>query len=71
MNLDIRENVISKIKNDTEDEIIKTINESVVIGDELVLPGLGVILELFWNKLNENEKSDIAKIIRSSINNRN
>ncbi len=44
MNLDIRTNVISKIQNDTISDIIETINESVVTGNELVLPGLGVIL---------------------------
>ena len=68
MTLDIRKNVISKIKGDNENDIIETINESVVTGDELVLPGLGVMLELFWNELNNSEKMNIANIIKNNIN---
>ena len=68
MNLDIRTNVISKIKNDNINDIIETINASVITGDELVLPGLGVMLELFWNQLSITEKTNIANIIINSIN---
>lgn len=67
MDLDIRKNVISKIKNDDEKSIIAMINESVITNDELVLPGLGVMMELFWNNLNENEKMSIANIIKNNI----
>lgn len=70
MNLDIRENVINKIKNDDTNEIIKTIDESVIAGDELVLPGLGVMLELFWNDLNSEQKLTIANIIKTKIKNK-
>ena len=67
MNLDIRTNVIGKIKNDSIGDIVETINASVITSDELVLPGLGVMLELFWNKLNLNEKMNIATIIKNNI----
>lgn len=68
MNIDIRANVLEKIKNDDEQTIINTINESVITNDELVLPGLGVMLELFWNDLNDSEKMNIANIIKKNIN---
>ena len=67
MNIDIRANVIEKIKNDDVSSIVNTINESVITDDELVLPGLGVMLEIFWNDLNENEKVNIASIIKKNI----
>ena len=67
MDIDIRKNVIENIKNDDENAIISTINEAVITGDELVLPGLGVMIELFWNNLNENEKMNIANIIKRNI----
>ena len=67
MNINIRENVINKIKKDDNNEIIKTIDESVITGDELVLPGLGVMLELFWNDLTNDQKTNIANIIRNKI----
>ena len=68
MSLDIRKNVISKIKNDNESDIVSMINESVITGDELVLPGLGVMIELFWNELTDKEKTKIATIIKNNIN---
>lgn len=67
MNIDIRKSVISKIKEDDENSIIETLNESTISKDELVLPGLGVMLELFWNKLDNNLKHNIASIIKNSI----
>lgn len=69
MNLDIRKNIIEKIKDDNEEQIVSTINESVITNDELVLPGLGVLLELFWNKLSDSEKTNIANIIKNNIQN--
>ena len=67
MELDIRKNVISKIKDDDEKSIIATINESVITNDALILPGLGVMMELFWNNLNDSEKMNIANIIKNNI----
>ena len=67
MNIDIRKNIIEKIKDDDEKTIVETINESVITGDELVLPGLGVLIELFWNELTDNEKNKIASIIKRKI----
>lgn len=67
MNVDIRSNVIEKIKNDDVKAIVSTINESVITNDELVLPGLGVMLEIFWNDLNDEEKMNIALIIKKNI----
>jgi small acid-soluble spore protein I (minor) len=70
MNLSIRKNVIENIKSDNYEDIITTINESVNTGDEIVLPGLGVILELFWNNLKLEDKEYIAKIIKKNITNK-
>ncbi len=70
MDLSIRKNVIENIKSDNYEDIITTINESVNTGDEIVLPGLGVILELFWNNLKLEDKEYIAKIIKKNITNK-
>ena len=70
MNLDIRENIYNNLKDEDENEIINTINESVISNDEIILPGLGVILELFWNNLNDDEKRKIANIVKEKIRNK-
>lgn len=67
MNINIRENVFEKIKNDNEEDLIAMINDSVITNDEIVLPGLGVMLEIFWNDLSDEEKMNIALIIKKKI----
>lgn len=66
MNIDIRKSVIAKIKDDDENSLIKTIDQSTASGDELILPGLGVMLELFWDNLNKNDKLKLAQIIKKN-----
>ena len=68
MNISIKDNIISKIKDDSEEEILNTINESVENDNELVLPGLGVLLQLFWNKLNKEDQEKIVKTIKIELN---
>lgn len=67
MNIDIRENIYSNLRNESKEEIINIINESVITKDEIVLPGLGVILELVWNNLKKEEKDHIAYIIKEKL----
>ena len=68
MNIDIRKNVINNLKNESISSFIETINNAVLTKkDELVLPGLGVVLELFWENLIKEEKEKIASIILEKI----
>ena len=67
MNLDIRLNIKNNLKNENVNGIISIIDDSVNKNDELVLPGLGVILELFWSELNQIEKEKISNIIIRKI----
>lgn len=68
MNIDIRKNVINNLKNESISSLIETINNAVLIKkDEVVLPGLGVVLELFWENLIKEEKEKIASIILEKI----
>ena len=69
MNIDIRENVINNLKNESISSLIDTINNAVLTKkDDVILPGLGVTLELFWESLNKEEKEKIASIILEKIN---
>jgi len=67
MNLKIRESIINNTKNDTMEETINALNETVNQEDEIALPGLGVYFELLWNKSNENEKKEIIEKIKSAM----
>ena len=67
MNIDIRENVINNIKLEDIKNIVGIIDEATLTDDEIVLPGLGVMLSLFWNKLDKDEKIKMATFIKENI----
>lgn len=68
MNLDIRKNIISNLKGENNYGILESINSAISSQDELVLPGLGVLLELIWNDLSKSEQSHIADLIIKKMN---
>ncbi len=68
MEIDIRKNIINNLKNEDVKGIISIIDESITSKDELVLPGLGVILELIWNDLDNNDKEKLANIVIKKVN---
>lgn len=68
MNIDIRENIINNFKNNSKEEIKRAIDESIKEHDEIVLPGLGVFLEIIWNNSNEELKEKLISILEKNIN---
>ena len=68
LEIDIRKNIINNLKNEDVKGIISIIDESITSKDELVLPGLGVILEIIWNDLDSNYKETLANTLIKKIN---
>ncbi len=66
MNLSIKDNVLSNLREEGLD-IKAVITDSILADDELTLPGLGVIISLFWNDLDDEEKDKIVGIIKSKL----
>ncbi len=67
MDLDIRRNIIKNTKDDSIDDLIKSLDESIPSDDELILPGLGVFFEILWQDLNNDEKIDIVTKIKGRL----
>lgn len=66
-NIDIRKYIIENFKDDNEEKIRDSIETTINSRDEDALIGLGVLFELLWNKLNEEEKQNNLNNIRESI----
>jgi small acid-soluble spore protein I (minor) len=66
-NIDIRNYIIENLKDDNEEKIRDSIETTISSKDEDALIGLGVLFELLWNKLNEEEKQKHLDNIRQSI----
>lgn len=66
-NIDIRKYIIENFRNDNEEKIRDSIETTIKFRDEDALIGLGVLFELLWNELSEEEKSKNISLIRNAI----
>ena len=66
-NIDIRKYIIENFKDDNQEKIKDSIETTIKSRDEDALIGLGVLFELLWTKLNEEEKQSSLNNIRESI----
>ena len=66
-NIDIRKYIIENFKDDNIEKIRDSIETTINERDEDALIGLGVLFELLWNKLSQEEKDKSLNYINSSI----
>lgn len=66
-NIDVRKYIIANFKNDSEEEIKKSIEESISSHEEDPLIGLGVLFELQWLNSSITEKETILKNIKKGM----
>lgn len=67
MDLNIRKAVTENLNNSSYDEIKKTIYDAMNIPEEKVLPGLGVIFEIYWKNCDDMEKEKVVDTITKSF----
>ena len=68
-NIDIRNYIIENFKDDNIEKIRDSIETTINSRDEDALIGLGVLFELLWNSLNNEEKEKSLNNINQSIKN--
>jgi small acid-soluble spore protein I (minor) len=66
MDLDIRKAVLSNLQGSSADEVMATINDSIA-KEEKVLPGLGVLFEVFWRGASAEDKNFICNTIANNL----
>ena len=66
-NIDIRNYIIENFKDDNIEKIKNSIETTINERNEDALIGLGVLFELLWKKLNQEEKEKNLNNIRESI----
>ena len=65
--IDIRKYIIENFKDDNVEKIRDSIETTISSRDEDALIGLGVLFELLWTRLNEEDKQKSLDNIRESI----
>ena len=66
-NIDIREYIIQNFKEDNEEKIRDSIEMTIKFRNEDALIGLGVLFELLWDGLSDDEKNKSINIISNNI----
>ena len=66
-NIDVRSYIKDNFKDSDINEIRSSIETSIEDKDDITLPGLGVLFEIFWNNIDEKEKNKVLGIIKDNL----
>lgn len=67
MNIDIKSYVKDNFKNTSKEDIKQSIEEALKKGDDIALPGLGVLFETLWNASDDECQGKIVDSLHSSF----
>ena len=67
MKIDIREYIKNNFKGSSLEELKDSILASIESNDEVVLPGLGVLFEILWNKSTSNFQQEILNTLHNNM----
>jgi len=67
MNISIRNAILQNLNNANYDVVKSTIEDAITIEEEKVLPGLGVMFELVWNRSTPEFRDNIINSIVDAV----
>ncbi|WP_091660028.1 small acid-soluble spore protein SspI [Alteribacillus iranensis] len=68
MSFNLREAILQNISGHNAQQVEATIQDAIQSGEEKMLPGLGVLFEVFWSQADENEKDKVISEIAQGLN---
>jgi len=67
MQIQIRNYIKNNFKGLNENEIKESITSAINEGDEVSLPGLGVLFEILWENSNSNLQNSILTNLKNNL----
>jgi small acid-soluble spore protein I (minor) len=67
MGLNLRNAIIHNVSGNSQGELKDTIVDAIQGGEEKTLPGLGVLLEVFWQHSSQEEKSMLLETLEEGL----
>jgi small acid-soluble spore protein I (minor) len=64
--INLRQAVLKKIQDKSSEEIAKIIDDSVG-GDEMALPGLGVLFEVIWENSEQATQQTLSDTLKNHL----
>ncbi|GAE34084.1 small acid-soluble spore protein SspI [Halalkalibacter akibai] len=67
MSFNLRGAIMANIKGSTDQEVEATIVDAMQKGEEKMLPGLGVLFEVYWQNASEEDKNAVCQQISQGL----
>ena len=67
MSFNLRGAILSNISGSNEQEVEATIRDAMQSGEEKMLPGLGVLFEVYWNQADESSRQQMISQISQGL----
>ncbi|SFP71838.1 small acid-soluble spore protein SspI [Salibacterium halotolerans] len=67
MSFNLRAAVLENVSGNNEEQVEATIQDAVESGEEKMLPGLGVLFEVFWKQASDQEKDQVIRDITDGL----
>jgi small acid-soluble spore protein I (minor) len=66
MNLNLRQAILQRVQNKSNDELHEVIEDSIG-GEERVLPGLGVLFEIIWQHCDADTQNGLIEKLHEHL----
>ena len=67
MGFNLRGAILQNVQNSTEEDVKATIADAMQSGEEKMLPGLGVLFEVYWKQADEQSKQEVISSISEGL----
>ncbi|WP_017726645.1 small acid-soluble spore protein SspI [Halalkalibacterium ligniniphilum] len=67
MGFNLRNAILANVKGSSEQDVEATITDAINSGEEKMLPGLGVLMEIYWKTANEQQKDQLCQQISQGL----
>lgn len=67
MSFNLRGAILQNIAGNSASEVEETINDAMQSGEEKMLPGLGVMFEVYWKQASEDDKQQVINQISKGL----
>ena len=71
MNFNLRHAIIQNVSGNTQEELKDTIVDAIQVGEEKMLPGLGVLFEVIWKNATPEEQKMMLETLEEGLKRKN
>lgn len=67
MDFNLRNAILDNVSGSDTSQIEATIVDAMNSGEEKMLPGLGVLFEVYWNEVDQEERQEVINQIAQGV----